>query len=149
MSFLLAAVDMLAKDILVIYKVKWSHKWKKSWQGPKRLQGSLYWSLFYSYVHMYTCSYVCVCVSRIWLYMPEVSLARPLAIFEFLFIFFFFFPRQVSHWPWSCKYGQADRPLSPRNLPSLPPQCWDDKCVPPHLVFSQWLCVESQPRIEF
>lgn len=92
MSFLLAAVDMLAKDILVIYKVKWSHKWKKSWQGPKRLQGSLYWSLFYSYVHMYTCSYVCVCVCFTYLIVHARSQScktlSNLRIFVHLFFFF-------------------------------------------------------------
>lgn len=146
----LLQLTLLSMDILVIYKVKWSHKWKKSWQGPERPRGHSINMVFILFIciYMYTCSYVCVCVfSYMWLYMSEVSLARPLAIFRFLFIFFF--PRQVSHWSWSCKYGQADWPLSPRKLPSLPPQCWDDKGMPPHLVFSQWFCVESQPRIEF
>lgn len=99
-------------------------------------------SIFFISIYVYV--FMCVCVfSHMWLYMSEVNLARPLAIFRFLFTFYFFFKTGLSlalvlqiwsGWP-------ATEPP--------PPQCWDDKCVPPHLVFSQWLCVESQPCIEF
>lgn len=87
----LLQLTLLSMDILVIYKVKWSHKWKKSWQGPERPRGHSINMVFILFIciYMYTCSYVCVCVfSYMWLYMSEVSLARPLAIFRFLFIFF-------------------------------------------------------------
>lgn len=83
-------------DILVIYKVKWSHKWKKSWQGPKRLQGSLYWSLFYSYVYMYTCSYVYVCVFTYLIVHARSQSCKTLSNLRIFVHLFFFFKTGLS-----------------------------------------------------